>query len=143
MAEALFNKRFKAAGLENEFIAYSAGTANYHVGEAPDHRTLKVLEENRINFSHLGRQVKTQDFESIDFFFAMDENNFEHLQRLKPKNFEGSIQLLRKYDPFSLGSNEVPDPYYGSYQDFQTVFQILNHCFDTILEDYLAGKGFA
>ena len=45
----------------------SAGTANYHVGEAPDKRTIANAKKTGVDLSTLrGRQFKATDFKEFD-----------------------------------------------------------------------------
>ena len=65
LAEAAFREEAARAGLDAE--ADSAGTGNWHVGEAPDRRAIAAARRNGVDISHLtARQVRPADFERFD-----------------------------------------------------------------------------
>lgn len=136
MAEAIFLDYLKKLDLTSHFEVASAGTANYHIGKQPDSRTLKVLKNKQINFTHLGQQVQLQHYYAYDIMFAMDRENLANLERNKPKDSNCKLILIRKFDEFAFGSLEVPDPYYGTEKDFLVVYNILATCAEKLLEDY-------
>jgi low molecular weight phosphotyrosine protein phosphatase len=56
----------------------SCGTGAYHVGSAPDPRTVHVLKAHGITtYRHKARKLRQSDFEEFDYIFVMDESNFE------------------------------------------------------------------
>lgn len=134
LAEAIFTHKIKELGLEKAFSSQSCGTANYHIGDMPDPRTIRNAFKNGIHINHLGRQLSTEDLDSFDVILAMDRANLTTIRRFgnaEPNLYK--ISLMRAHDP--LGKNEdVPDPYYGSEKDFQEVFDILNRSMDSFIE---------
>lgn len=104
----------------------SAGTANYHVGEAPDARTIKNAAKHGIDLKPLrARQFKAQDFEKFDFIFVMDTNNYQNVIQLSQKETQRKkVYLFLEYVSHT-NLSEVPDPYYGTEQDFEEVFQLV------------------
>ena len=45
----------------------SAGIANYHIGDAPDRRSINVSKTNGIDIStQKARQIRTNDFKNFD-----------------------------------------------------------------------------
>lgn len=113
----------------------SAGTAAYHVDEAPDHRSIKIARKYGINISGLrGRQFKTADFDDFDRIYVMDESNYNNVMRLA-RNSEDEAKvdyILNESDP---GQNlEVPDPYYGGEMGFENVYKMLDEATDQIVK---------
>src|SRR4030095_8242179 len=54
----------------------SAGTADYHVGEPPDGRTIVAARRRGYDLSGLrARQVTSADFSAFDYVLAMDRAN--------------------------------------------------------------------
>lgn len=136
LAEAIFIHKIKELSLESDFIAQSCGTANYHIGDPPDPRTIRNAFQNGIPISHLGRQLSTTDLDSFDFILAMDQSNLNTIKRLhNSKENCDKISLMRSYDSFSK-DQDVPDPYYGSEKDFQEVFDILKRSIDSLIESF-------
>ena len=59
--------RHKIQGKKLNIQVESAGTANYHVGEAPDKRMQQKAIDHGINISEQrGRQFKVSDFDEFD-----------------------------------------------------------------------------
>ena len=112
----------QAPGLQVEVD--SAGTADYHIGDAPDPRSRRAALRRGVDLSGLrGRQVVPQDFERFDFILAMDRSNLRELQTMQPKGSRARVQLFLEYAP-QLGQLEVPDPYYGDAGGFEKVLDL-------------------
>ena len=115
----------------------SAGTHDYHVGDAPDARAVQAARRRGIDLSQLrARQVQAQDFERFDLVIAMDEQNLDHLQRLAPPQLRNRLALMMDYAP-ALGTRNVPDPYYGPAQGFEEVLDLLQAASEGLLADLL------
>ena len=72
LAEAIVREHLDNAGLSA--IVDSAGTGNWHVGEARDRRAIRAAQENNTPIDHLrARQFTRNDFETFDLIFAMDD----------------------------------------------------------------------
>jgi protein-tyrosine phosphatase len=54
----------------------------------------------------------------------MDRTHLKDLSDLCPSGHEHKVSLLLNHDPVQT-LEEVPDPYYGSYEGFEEVFQII------------------
>lgn len=102
----------------------SAGTADYHTGAAPDVRSQRAALRRGIDISDLrARQVTRDDFARFDFILAMDRQNLEALETMRPKNSRARVALFLDYAP-ALNVSEVPDPYYGGTEDFEKVLDL-------------------
>src|SRR5210317_2153527 len=67
----------------DQFFIDSAGTANYHVGDPPDRRSISIAKSNGIDISHQrGQQFKASFFDVYDYIYVMDEHNLEDVIRL-------------------------------------------------------------
>ena len=133
MAEAIFFNKVSEAGFQDRIETDSCGTASYHIGENPDHRTLKILGSNDIFVSHKVRQLNSRDFFDFDYILAMDNANLEEILKAKPSGASAHIHLMRDFDP-NPENGEVPDPYYGSEKGFQNVFDILDRSTNYLFE---------
>jgi protein-tyrosine phosphatase len=71
------------------------------------------------------RRIDLQDFERSDLILAMDHSNIEDLHKVCPSGYENKIDLLLSYLPGNV-LDEVPDPYYGSYEGFVEVFNLIS-----------------
>ncbi|MEJ0084333.1 MAG: low molecular weight protein-tyrosine-phosphatase [Pseudomonadota bacterium] len=104
--------------------ADSAGTANYHVGEPPDRRTVAAARRRGYDLSsQRARQVSAGDFERFDYILAMDRANLAELERLRPRGATARTSLFLDFAPDS-GFVEVPDPYHGGVEDFERVLEL-------------------
>jgi protein-tyrosine phosphatase len=102
----------------------SAGTADYHVGEPPDRRTVAAARRRGYELSSLrARRVTSSDFASFDYILAMDRANLAELEQLSPGVTGARLGLFLEYAP-QLELAEVPDPYYGGIEDFERVLDL-------------------
>ncbi len=124
MAEGILIDKIKKQDLKIDVD--SAGTSNYHIGEAPDKRMQQKAIEHGLDISNQkGRQFTTSDFDEFDYIFAMDESNNTNILKLaRNQEDENGVELfLEKYHP---DLTNVPDPYYGGAQGFEDVYQMLD-----------------
>jgi len=116
----------------------SAGTAAYHVGEHPDHRSVKNAKKNGVDISKLkARKFLIADFENFDRIFVMDESNYKNVISLTSisKHHEKVDFLLNHAFP---GENlPVPDPSYGLEKDFEEVFQLIFKACDKLTDNLM------
>ncbi len=132
-AEALLRHRIKTHNL-NGITCDSAGTHGYHVGDAPDSRTINVAKERGILMDDLrARKVSVTDFERFDYLIAMDRTHEKALVKLAPYGAAKKVSLFLSYVP-DLGITDVPDPYYGGMDGFHQVFDMVEKGVDRILE---------
>lgn len=111
----------------DSFFVDSAGTANYHVGDSPDYRSIAVAKSHGIDISmQRGRQFKVSDFDAFDYIFTMDDSNYQNVIALarNPKDIAKVKSILEIDEDVEL--TYVPDPYYGDISDFKDVFDLLN-----------------
>lgn len=133
LAEAIFKHKIRERGLEHRVEVSSCGTANYHVGDMPDPRTIKNALKNGVAIDHLGKQLSENDLSHYDFILAMDKSNHTNIFKLtNARDHAHKIKLMRSFD-LEPNGDEVPDPYYGTETDFQNVFDILNHSMDSFI----------
>ncbi len=117
LAEAALRKAAAGAGLEIDID--SAGTADYHVGKAPDPRSVAEAAAFGVDISHLrARQVMADDFRRFDHIYALDHSNLRDLQRIAPDDATARLSLVLDVVPGREGA-PVADPYYGGEEDFR------------------------
>lgn len=132
MAESIFRHKVQQAGLEDVFHIDSAGTGNWHVGQNPDPRTIKVLIQQGITQYSRARQVKSSDFEEFTYVVAMDSANLRDLHEWRGSQPD-RVSLMLTWDSTSRIS-EVPDPYYGDSKDFEVVYRLLDKALTDLLD---------
>jgi protein-tyrosine phosphatase len=114
----------------------SAGTSDYHAGEAPDARTIANGKTHGIDVSsYRAKQFKSADFEKFDRIYAMDAANYADIMLLAESEKQNAkVRLfLNAADPKSHGS--VPDPWYGGPEGFEKVFHILDKACTAIAKE--------
>lgn len=126
LAEGIMIQAIRDKGLDNQIYVDSCGTSNYHIGDQPDHRTVKNASENNISLNHKARQFSVRDFETFHYILAMDSSNLGNIRQLDPeRNHMNKVRLLRDFDIHQPGA-DVPDPYFGGEEGFQHVFDIVH-----------------
>ncbi|HCQ30050.1 MAG TPA: protein-tyrosine-phosphatase [Flavobacteriales bacterium] len=125
MAEGILRKKLEERGINAEVD--SAGTSNYHIGEAPDERSIKTAYRHGIDISmQKGRQFTTSDFDAFDYIYAMDTFNLDNI--LSKARTDTDRQKVKLVLDMTYPGEEmsVPDPYYGGDEGFEHVFQLLD-----------------
>jgi protein-tyrosine phosphatase len=156
LAHGLFLHHVRARGLSAHYDADSAGTTNWHEGEAYDERSLRVAAGHHVPLPGLSRPVVPEDFRHYDWLVAMDRTHFRELRRRaavlspgSPEAFGGEVRLMGEWcTPIAGGAAarraqsspslpgmetgtpdlwpDVPDPYYGHLRDFEDVYRMLD-----------------
>lgn len=114
----------------------SAGTSNYHIGEAPDARTTANAKKHKVDLSPLrARQFKEKDFEEFDKIFVMDKSNLTNVLLLAPnEEAKQKVDLLLNLT-HPEKDLEVPDPYFGGEEGFELVFQLVKEACEKLIND--------
>ena len=135
LGEGIMLHFIEKQSLENHFQVDSAGTAGYHINEAPDHRTIANAKKNGVDISKLrARKFTAEDFEVFDKIYVMDDSNYGNVLALA-QNTEHKNKvdyLLNVLHPQQ--NKHVPDPYYGTEKDFEAVFQLVYKACQKIVE---------
>lgn len=119
--------RLQHYGLDALVEVDSAGTHDYHVGRAPDPRSVAAAAGRGYDLSALrARQVIAADFTRYDYLLAADCDNLANLERMRDGRGVAPQLLLS-----ILGQpTEVPDPYYGGPQGFEQVLDLVEEACD-------------
>ena len=103
-------------------IVDSAGTAAYHVGNPPDPRSIAVAKQNGIPISQFrARKFTREDFKNFNHIYVMDQSNY--------KDVIGLAETREEQEKVSLllpDEKEVPDPYYGDSEGFESCYSLLD-----------------
>lgn len=120
-AEAVF--RNLALSAELKVIADSAGTGDWHVGNAPYGPMQSAARQRGFELSKLrARQFRLQDFSEFDLILAMDRENVAAIEALRPRGNDTPVRLFLDYLP-EAGIDEVPDPYFT--RDFDQALDLV------------------
>ncbi len=118
-AEGVFRRLVEEAGLSHAIAADLAGTHGYHVGEPPDPRSRQAARTRGVDLSALrARKLVAADFTAFDHILALDHGHLAHIRRMAPPNATAAVGL------FLAEGGEVPDPYYGEADGFETVLDL-------------------
>lgn len=137
MAEGLLRKKVNPEEVEVD----SAGTARYHIGQAPDKRMIQTAQRHGIDISGLrGRQFQVDDFDKFTRIYAMDNSNYRNILKLA-RNSEDKDKADLFTNLINPGENrDVPDPYYGGEEGFEKVYQLLDQCSSALVKRLKKGK---
>ncbi len=134
MAQGVFEKKVKEAGLDHEFIIDSCGTIAHHQGEPADSRMRKHAEKRGYVLRSIARKLKIDDLNEFDWILTMDDNNYNHVMSLAN---EFQKTKIKKMTDFCTKYNftQVPDPYYGGDKGFELVIDLLEDACDQLLKE--------
>lgn len=111
----------------HKIIVDSAGTGNWHIGEAPCKHSVAVARNHNVDISGLrARQVTKADFSAFDLIVALDSKNYRDLAAMGAKN-------LVKLGSFGHNDADVPDPYFfDGFEGFEHVYTMIETCIRTL-----------
>lgn len=126
-AEGVLRHLARESGIE--LRVESAGTGDWHAGEAPDERAQRHAKSRGYDLSaQRARQVRARDFEEFDLVVAMDRGHLRELRRHCPRQHQGKLRML-------VDGRDVPDPYYGGPEGFEQVLDLVEAaCRDLLAE---------
>lgn len=138
VAEGCFRQVLKERNLTHAFTHDSAGTGDWHRGEAPDPRSQKSALEQGVDISDLrARQITAADFDRFDHIVVMDESNLKNVVALaKSDEHRKKITKLLGWNKKHANAC-VPDPYYGTKKDFDHVFNLCREACGSLVEALL------
>ncbi len=120
-AEGVFRSIARESGLQVEID--SAGTSDWHLGEAPYPPMQQAAHARGYDLSALrARQFRPADFEEFDLIIGMDADNIANMERRRPPDNQTPLCLFTDYAPES-GADHVPDPYYT--RDFDAALDLI------------------
>ncbi len=132
-AQGVFDHLVERDKLGERITVDSAGTSGWHIDSAPDTRMVQAAKLRGYDLSALrGRKAIKQDFERFDFILAMDQENYDVLHEMKPKDYSGHLGLFLDFASNS-STREVPDPYYGGAKGFDTVLDLIEDASEGLL----------
>lgn len=128
LAEGVLRDLAQKKGLNWEID--SAGTGSWHIGDPPDHRSVKVARQHGVDISGLrGRQFGVADFQQFDRIYVMDLDNYRDvLRKAHSEADQAKVQLLL------ANQQEVPDPWYDD-KLFEPVYQMIYKACERIINN--------
>ena len=127
LAAALFRHHLERRGLADRVEVRSFGTADYHVGDPADRRTVAEAARRGVDLAeHRGAQFTADELAGFDHVFVMDKANLHDVLALDADDAHGhKVRLVREFDP-EPDDYAVPDPYYGGADGFARVHDVLD-----------------
>jgi protein-tyrosine phosphatase len=124
-------------GAADRFQFDSAGIQGHHAGDAPDSRTAIAAARRGYDLRSLrARRVSEFDFVRFDHILAMDRSHLDLLTRACPQQYRHKLRLFLEFAECH-DDHEVPDPYYGGPQGFETVLDLVEDAVEGLLNHLL------
>ncbi|MGB7409095.1 MAG: low molecular weight protein-tyrosine-phosphatase [Pontixanthobacter sp.] len=121
LAEAAFRQEAGKAGLD--IHAESAGTGDYHIGAAPDPRSIAEAAKHGVDITYYkGAQLQRDDFDRFTHIFAMDHANLAEIRALAPQGSSTEIALLMDNVAGREGA-AIADPYHDGEEHFADTWE--------------------
>ncbi len=118
---------------KDKFTVDSAGTGSWHIGHKPDERSIAIAKKNKLDISkQKGRQFTTTDFDSFDYIYVMDNSNYLDVVKLVDNKAQTEKVQLILNELFPNENVDVPDPYYGIPNGFDSVYKMLDEACDVL-----------
>jgi low molecular weight protein-tyrosine phosphatase len=131
LAHAVFEHRAAGEGLD--IFTESCGTGAWHVGEPADARMRSTAKGHGVSINHYARRFQPSDLDEYDLIIPMDKANFKDIQRYAGPEHKDKIHLMREWDP--EGGTDVPDPWYGGPEGFETVYEIVDRSCRVLVDE--------
>ncbi len=135
-AEGVFAKLATAARLHERGVSWdSCGVAGWHAGDLPDSRMLEAASRRGITLTHRARKLRREDFADFDLILTMDDANYSDVCEHAPdKAMVAKVKPMADYLR-SMRYAYIPDPYYGTADDFELVLDLLEDACTTLVQD--------
>ena len=129
MAETVLRAELAAAGLAGAVVVDSAGTGDWHVGDAMDPDARKALASRGHDGpgpkTHRARQFEPSWLSRYDLILAMDSRNLADLRRLARAEGEDTDRIRLFGEAGEIGGQDIPDPWGGGPDEFGRVLDLL------------------
>jgi protein-tyrosine phosphatase len=135
-AEGVLRHRAEGRGLAERVQVRSAGTHDYHVGEAPDGRSVDHALRRGYDLSaQRAQRVRREHFAEYDYILAMDRGHLGLLRQIAPAGARAQLGLFLDASARWKGQ-DVPDPYYGGAQGFEEVLDMVEEAAERWLDRF-------
>lgn len=143
-AEGVMRSLVAQAGLADVIAIESAGVSAEHEGERADPRSRKAARTRGYDLDSRARRFEARDFGRFDLVIALDHDNARRLRALaKDDVTRAKIRLLREFDSHQPGLHDVPDPWYGGDDGFETVLDLCERACAGLLAELAREHGAA
>lgn len=127
LAEGIMRHLAKQQNLDWEIA--SAGTGNWHIGQAPDRRSIAAARNCGYDISRQrAQQFSAPMFADYDLILVMDRKNLSDVRNLaKTKEEQQKVKLF-------LNNDELADPYWDDALFAPVCKQVEDRCIEIIKE---------
>lgn len=136
LAEGIFIHLAQERGVLDRFDIDSCGTGGWHVGNPPDKRSVAVARKHGIELPSRARKLNARaDFDRFEWVLAMDRANHADLIAAGSSPRQTHLMMAFHADHAASPSTspDVPDPYYGGRDGFDTIYDMLTGACDGLL----------
>lgn len=135
MAEAVLRSKLQRAGMATAVQVDSAGTHGFHKGTPADPRAVAQAARRGYEVGKLrSRPLVPDDFGQFDLLLAMDHDNLATMRNRCPPAEQHRLQLLLAHAP-QLGTDDVPDPYFGAVAGFDHALDLIEPACDGLVTE--------
>lgn len=118
-------------------MADSCGTHGYHIGAAPDPRSIYHAQLRGYDLSSLrATRLNRQNFGKGHLLLAMDKGHLAILHRLAPQGHGAELRLFLDAVP-ELKGQDVPDPYYEGPEAFEHALDLIERGVAALIAEFL------
>lgn len=159
LAEAMLRQRLRALNLADKVQVRSAGTCASQHGRRPDARIEKLAAQAGIALGRIRSRLLTPKMiERSDYVLVMEQRHLDDVALLfavshgantdvadvaisdktfiPRKTLPQNVQLLGSYLPRrNTAVNDIPDPYFGDWQGFNDIYELIDSALDNLSTD--------
>ena len=135
LAEGILASKLPAT----KFTVDSAGTGDWHIGHAPDARSIAAAKNHNLDISNQkARQFTASDFVTYDHIYVMDQSNYKNVLNLaENEEHKNKVQIILN-ELYPNENVDVPDPYFGMTNGFEIVYTMLDEVCGIIADKLIA-----
>lgn len=132
--QAVFEDIVQKKNKSGKYQVDSAGIDSWFLGDEPDSRMQKVANQKGIYMHHKARILEDNDFYQFDYILAVNHDIHSYLISKAPtKKMKDKIYLATEFSS-THKDEEILDPYYGSFLNFERVFAYIEEIAGSIYE---------
>lgn len=141
MAEGIFRKIVEEHGYLEHFKIDSAGINPAFINSQPDLRAVRSASNHKITLYHLSRRLTIIDLETSDYLVVMDNENYKAVsEKCAGDSLRKKIVKIASFTKNPVFRYGIKDPYRGTQNDFNEIYDILEECCYGLLEKIIREK---
>jgi protein-tyrosine phosphatase len=137
MAHIVLDEKLERTPLAGRVAVDSSGTGDWHLGDPMDERAASTLSAAGYDPSrHRAQQFAAHWFDRNDVIVVMDSGNRRDVLAAAPDQASRDrVRMLREFDPEADDDDlDVPDPWHGGQDGFDTVLAMVERSTDGIID---------